>query len=760
MAHLAMVATWVLIVIGAIWLVILPGAGGYFGITSVWIRLPSTVALAVGLGTWLLLAIRLPFWRPQSSLSPGFIASIAAIALSLAFSVRPTLGAEYLAYAILLTGAYLLLVRLFAHAYFGPRLGGLAVLLCLGLCIWYIPRVVAQWAEFWTDVGRITTPPLRPEGEALAYGNPGTLATVVILLWLASLAHLGFASRRARFMVVGLTIPVVFVILVTAARGAWVGLAVAMAATSVVWLLDAGHRRAVAELVSYRRVRIVGTGVVAAGFLVVATLMPAIVQRLGAGAAEVRSVFNATALRMLEDAPISGLGPGMWPVERARYTLAGESDYYIPHAHNLYLQTLAELGIVGAFVGLFVIGLVGWLITRGIRSGDPLARRLGWTSLIGLVYLGTHQLFDFYANLPSVAFAFALSLGRLDALQQPLPWWRGDDEASVPSRFGMVLLAIAIIPVSLWLVRTELAAADGQRATDSANHGDWDAALETAQSANEAAPGTPPYLFTLGLAEAHEGHSEEAITALRDAAAIDDYPMTWLNLAALQLDAGRESEARASLERAMRLGAQNPQVAIAAMSLYLRLRDEEAATTAAMAGLRVAPTLASDSYWSLSPERARIRDRAIDQIIDADGTHALQVSIESERISDARRLVEAMAEPSRTRARTVLEAWLGDRTAFESVRAEALRNPLDPVLTETCHRLAVHARERIDGQDWECRGVAGPGAPVVRVGDLPGGRSQLPGPNWPWHFQYVYRRLAPYDELVPGLPHVIRLDLM
>jgi hypothetical protein len=87
-------------------------------------------------------------------------------------------------------------------------------------------------------------------------------------------------------------------------------------------------------------------------------------------------------------------------------------------------------------------------------------------------------------------------------------------------------------------------------------------------------------------------------------------------------------------------------------------------------------------------------------------------------------------------------------------------NPLDAGLAETCHRLATHARETFDdAADWACTASASPGAAVIRVGELPGGRSQLPGPNAPWHFQYVYRRLAPYDELVPGLPHVVRLDL-
>jgi O-antigen ligase len=755
MAHLAMVATWALIVIGAIWLVILPGAGGYFGITSVWFRLPSTIALALGLGVWLALAIRRPFWRPRSSLTLAFIGSIAAIALSLALSIRPALGADYLAYAVLLTGAYLLLVRLFAHPYFGPRLGGLAVLLCLGLCLWYIPRVLAQWTEFWIDIGRISTPPLRPDGEALAYGNPGTLATVVILLWLASVAHLGFGTRMARAAVIGISIPVAFVVLVTAARGAWVGLAVAATATALVWLGDPGHRRLLRLAVQAPRVRLAFTGGVVAALGLLVVLLPAVFRRLNESASEVRSVFNATAVRMFQDAPITGLGPGMWPVERARYTLATEQDYYIPHAHNLYLQTLAELGLVGAGVGLLVLGLVVWLIARGIRSPELLQRRLALATLFGLVYLATHQVFDFYANLPAVGFAFGLSLARLDALQPSVQGCR--TRSIAPGWAGTAVLAVGLIPAVVWLMGTEFAAADGQRATDRANSGDWAGALAVARKADLAAPGTPPYLYTRGLAAAHESRDEESLAALRAAAKIDDYPLAWLNAAAIEFKLGNRDEGQASLDRAMRLGAQNPQVAIAAMDLHLGLGDEDAATIAAVAALEVAPTLTSDPYWMTSPKLEQIWRRAVDEAISAG---SIEVALEAERVAEAERIVETMDGSVRASAEQLVRAWEGDASAFDAIRDAAIANPLDRVLADRCHRLAVHARESISGAaDWDCRGTAGPGAAIIRVADLPGGRSQLPGPNAPWHFQYVYRRLTPFDELVPGLPHVVRFDM-
>ena len=249
-----------------------------------------------------------------------------ALAVALLFSERPRLGADYLAYSALLTGAYLLQQRLFAHAFFGPRLGSLAVVLGFALCLVFVIRVFGHWLDFWEIVGRLTVPPLRPGFEGLAYGHPGTFATVVILLWLASVAHLGLSTGRARLVIGVLGVLVAFVVVVTGARGAWLGLAAAAAVGAVAWLLAPERRAALSTFLRNRRVQ-AGLVAVVAGLAVVGVvLLPAIARRLFAPAADVREGFFNSALRMFQDDPLTGQGPGMWVVERARYTLPTEQD--------------------------------------------------------------------------------------------------------------------------------------------------------------------------------------------------------------------------------------------------------------------------------------------------------------------------------------------------------------------------------------------------------------------------------------------------
>ena len=89
-------------------------------------------------------------------------------------------------------------------------------------------------------------------------------------------------------------------------------------------------------------------GMMFAGFLAVAVVFgPAMIDRFAGYGDGGRPTYWATAIRMFQDAPLLGQGPGTWMVRRMAFTEPGEFDYYQPHAHDQYLQTAAELGIVG-----------------------------------------------------------------------------------------------------------------------------------------------------------------------------------------------------------------------------------------------------------------------------------------------------------------------------------------------------------------------------------------------------------------------------
>jgi tetratricopeptide (TPR) repeat protein len=501
-------------------------------------------------------------------------------------------------------------------------------------------------------------------------------------------------------------------------------------------------------------------GLVAVFAVVAVVLLPAIARRMFAPAADVREGFFNSAIRMFQDDPPTGQGPGMWLAERLRYTLPTEQDYYVPHAHNLYLQTLAELGIVGALVGVFVVLALARLVWLGIRSSDALTQRLAWASLFAIVYLAVHQLVDFYPNMAALGFLFALLIARLDALTPAAAPWNGavltGARPVLGGRGAIIALAVATVLSFGWLVRSERAAGDGQDATNAANDGDWPAALDAARRAVAADPGMPPYLFTQGLAAAHEGNLEEARDALLASAEIDDFPFSWLNIAELEHELGNDLATRTALDQAMRIGFQNPQVAYGAMTLYEALGDRDAAVSAAADALVAAPGLASDPSWS-TPDLQAVFDAALPAAFErAEPAIGYRVAMEGGLREEALRIAAMLPEDDRVVAEAAVDAWFGDEAAFAELRRIAAANPLDNVHVATCRRVASRTNEADWPFSWngDCIGAGPFEYQAVRVGPPAAGRATLPGPDATWHFQYAYRRLAPFDEVVPGVPHL------
>jgi O-antigen ligase len=99
---------------------------------------------------------------------------------------------------------------------------------------------------------------------------------------------------------------------------------------------------------------------------------------------------------MALDHPWLGVGPGNFEANYDNYYLPGW-PFALGHAHNFYLNTFAEMGIVGllAFVGLTVTIFVR--ISHAIRvsaAGPSLRRGLCLGALAALTAFSIHNVFD------------------------------------------------------------------------------------------------------------------------------------------------------------------------------------------------------------------------------------------------------------------------------------------------------------------------------------------------------------------------------
>ena len=127
-----------------------------------------------------------------------------------------------------------------------------------------------------------------------------------------------------------------------------------------------------------------------------------------------RYAYWRVAWRAFKDEPLHGVGGGGWAVYWLRYRPfdAGASD-----AHSLYIQTLAELGLVGA------------ALLAALFAGVALAARRAWSVaprpaaglIAGVVVWACHVTVDWDWEMPAVTLLAVLIAGTLLALSELAP---------------------------------------------------------------------------------------------------------------------------------------------------------------------------------------------------------------------------------------------------------------------------------------------------------------------------------------------------
>jgi tetratricopeptide (TPR) repeat protein len=552
--------------------------------------------------------------------------------------------------------------------------------------------------------------------------------------------------------------------LLTGSRAGWFGLAVAFMVSAALLLASARGRAAlgtVARGVTRPGRARIAVGVVAAVAIVgLVAIGPAIVRRATEGGEDLRAGYLSAALRMFAEAPLTGTGPGTWVMQRIRYTVPPETDYYIPHAHDIYAQTLSELGLLGAAAGVVLVVALAWLVRGAMRDPDPVRRRWGWLAAFALVYFGAHQLLDFYANMPAVLFAAALPVAWLDATSTGGP---RIGTRSVPVAMGRAVsvgLAAVIVVAVAGLEWSEAQAMGHEGAVAAANAGQWAQADPLARSAATADPGLPPYQLTEGLAAARAGDHARAAEAFRRVVAADDLPEAWLDLAAEQALLGDAVSAQKSISAALRLGYQRPAVALPAGDLALRIGDPDLAAEAFRDALLATPSLAGDPWWSADPARAALFPAVRTAAIDAGGPYAgWEIALETGDYIGARSQAEKLDPASAANADRVIGAWTGDDAALHALLAQCAAHPLDVTALTWCARIEGHAGNDPEANRYRAWAntiignayVAGAELrvnPDVQVGRSDAGNEAL------FYGYYTYRRPTPWDLLVPDLVHL------
>lgn len=736
-------------------------AGGSGSLEALPVRVIYDAMAAMALIPWLVVAAFRPGWWPSSRLTPVIMVCLAVFAVSTVTSRVPRLSAEMLGYAVLLAELYLLLVALLRRPALRIHLERLSLTMCVVVCVLYLAQAFQAWLVWWDQVGRVTIPPLRPGYLGLSLGAPIPIATLVLLLGAFGLATSQLRGRKNRVVMVVVAALVGATVLITASRGAWIGAAAGLALTFIAAVLARPATRATV-LRQLRSRWAAAAIVVAVPILAIGTALAGLSGRLTLEDGGYRAGFAAASLRMFGASPVTGTGPGTWQVLRAANSDATSPDLYIPHAHNVYLQTLAELGLLGLVASGVFLGAVTVLILRAIRSEDEGRRRVAYAALFAVVLLAVQQVGDVLMNVPALLFAMALPVAWLDATSLPAPVERPEQEADrwSPSRRVVPLIAAALTCLILvGLARMEGVTDTAGRGVEAANEGNWAEAASLSRESAADDPDLAVYHFQLGVSAANAGDLSLAESSLARSATADDYTYAWLNLAAVRWKLGDLSGAKEALGRAERLGLQRVPVAVAAGWLHQQLGDTAIANYAN--AISQNPTLAADPFWS-SPSGppgglAAILD-AVDQ--GASPGTRFQIDLILGRLDLARAELPGLRDSDPELYGLIIPAWGGDQTAWMALQAEAARRPLDATGVHWARFVASHRGDEDAVQRYgtwlSILSQSDSGLPVVARIVL-GSAQPLP-PYVLDRYGSLYRRRVPFAQVVSLLPQVVLQD--
>jgi O-Antigen ligase len=124
-----------------------------------------------------------------------------------------------------------------------------------------------------------------------------------------------------------------------------------------------------------------------------------------------RYAYWDVALRAFGDQPIRGVGAGGWAVYWLRYRTVNE---FAQDAHSLPLQTLAELGVVGALMLLAFLGGVALAARTALRTAPALAAG----PIAGFVVYLAHAPLDWDWQMPALTLVALVLVGAVVAVAE------------------------------------------------------------------------------------------------------------------------------------------------------------------------------------------------------------------------------------------------------------------------------------------------------------------------------------------------------
>jgi hypothetical protein len=277
--------------------------------------------------------------------------------------------------------------------------------------------------------------------------------------------------------------------------------------------------------------------------------------RLGTAGGSHRYQYWVAALHAFESKPLTGIGPGTFGFYWAQH---GSIYEFIRNAHSLYLETLAEIGVIGcALIVGFLLLLLGTGVARTLRAPPP-ARLTLAAATASLAAFCAAAAFDWVWQLAVVPLVVLL-LGAAILASSAERASDGGRAARVTRGIAAAMALALMIAVAIPFAAT--VAIRSSQADMRAGH--LKAALDDAATAGRLMPyaATPRLQRALILEQA--GDLRAARTAIAQAAAREPTNwQIWLTRARIDAESGHGLAAVSDYRRAHDLDPLSPTTAI------------------------------------------------------------------------------------------------------------------------------------------------------------------------------------------------------
>jgi O-antigen ligase len=267
-----------------------------------------------------------------------------------------------------------------------------------------------------------------------------------------------------------------------------------------------------------------------------------------------RHEFYKVAIEAFGEKPILGHGAGTYQFS---WNQLRTIELPVHDAHSLYLESFAELGIVGGLLVIALIGTLLWCAFATWRAAPEPQRDRYAALLAAMLAFAVGAAFDWFWEIPALGAFFFLAAGVVVAgrCAQLAADPRRDQSRQEGRRFGLTVTAVvlawvsAVLLVGPLLVEREIDSSQAAAAKE-----DLGSAIDHAETARSIEPWAASPYVQLGLLAERQGNYPAAIVHFSHAIEREDRNWQWYYLRSrVEHEAGESKAALADLEKAREL---------------------------------------------------------------------------------------------------------------------------------------------------------------------------------------------------------------